>query len=198
MPKRPRKASARSGGKRPGTLRIIAGEWRGRRLPILDRPGLRPTTDRVRETLFNWLQTSLSGARCLDLFAGAGGLGFEAASRGAGEVVMLESDPAVAAHLRAVADTLNANNVHIHSADALNWLTESPQQGFDIVFVDPPFASALAAPALERLRTHGWLKPGARVYLELDAKNAIEPGPGWQTTRDQTAGQARYRLLIEA
>ncbi|MCP5230855.1 MAG: 16S rRNA (guanine(966)-N(2))-methyltransferase RsmD [Zoogloeaceae bacterium] len=195
MARRPHNAATAGGGKGPGSLRIIAGEWRGRRLPIPDRPGLRPTTDRVRETLFNWLQPILPGARCLDLFAGAGGLGFEAASRGAAEVILIEQDRAVAAHLRELAGTLRADGVHIVASDALAWLRDTPPSAFDIVFVDPPFANPLAMPALDLLVERGWLHAAARVYLEQDASNDFVPGVAWTTLREQTAGQARYRLL---
>lgn len=164
-------------------------------MPIPDRPGLRPTTDRVRETLFNWLQAVLPGARVLDLFAGAGGLGFEAASRGASEVVMIERDTVVAGHLSQAATALRADTVKIIQADALNWLRSAAPTAFDIVFIDPPYADDLAEASLALLRSGAWLKPGARIYLEHDAHQMISLEPDWRTLRDQSAGQARYRLI---
>ena len=164
-------------------------------MPILDRPGLRPTTDRVRETVFNWLQHILPGARVLDLFAGAGGLGFEAASRGAAEVVMIEQDVPATNHLRQVADLLRADNVEIVRSDALSWLRTANPPPFDVVFIDPPFNTELAEEALRTLRHGAYLKPQARLYLEHDAKRSIPIEPEWRVLRDQTAGQARYRLI---
>ncbi|MCB1735752.1 MAG: 16S rRNA (guanine(966)-N(2))-methyltransferase RsmD [Gammaproteobacteria bacterium] len=192
-PRKPGQSGRASKG--AGTLRIIAGEWRGRRVPILDRPGLRPTTDRVRETVFNWLQHILPGARVLDLFAGAGGLGFEAASRGAAEVVMIEQDVPATNHLRQVADLLRADNVEIVRSDALSWLRTANPPPFDVVFIDPPFNTELAEEALRTLRHGAYLKPQARLYLEHDAKRSIPIEPEWRVLRDQTAGQARYRLI---
>ena len=125
-----------------GSVRLIAGQWRGRKLPIVDVEGLRPTGDRVKETLFNWLQTQIPGARCLDLFAGSGSLGFEAASRGAAEVIMVERDPTVVGCLQASAERLSAAQVTILQTDAATYLQTSPDP-FDIVFLDPPFQSAL-------------------------------------------------------
>ena len=135
-----------------GAVRIIGGEWRGTRLPVADRDGLRPTSDRVRETLFNWLQQKIAGARVMDLFAGSGALGFEAASRGAREAFLVEQDPAVADTLRDTVTRLKAGGrVHIVQADALAWL-QAPLHGrFDLVFVDPPFGAGLWSHALERL-----------------------------------------------
>src|SRR5690606_15336453 len=124
----------------PGRIRIIGGTLRGSRLDVPDRPGLRPTADRVRETLFNWLQPVLPGARCLDAFAGTGALGLEAASRGAASVLALERDPALATALRAAVQRLGATTVEVHAADALAWLARPPDRRFDIVFLDPPFA----------------------------------------------------------
>ena len=121
-----------------GSVRLIAGQWRGRKLPIVDVEGLRPTGDRVKETLFNWLQTQIPGARCLDLFAGSGSLGFEAASRGAAEVIMVERDPTVVGCLQASAERLSAAQVTILQTDAAAYLQTSPDP-FDIVFLDPPF-----------------------------------------------------------
>jgi len=138
----------------PGQVRIIGGDLRGSKLPVLDRDGLRPSSDRVRETLFNWLQPVLSGARCLDLFAGSGALGFEAASRGASEVVMIERDRELAGSLAFTAGRLKIDTVRVVETDALRWLQSppaDPAQRFDLVFLDPPFASNLWDGVIERI-----------------------------------------------
>lgn len=190
------KPTGRGGG--PGSLRIIGGQWRGRRLPVPDRTGLRPTSDRVRETLFNWLAPVLPGARCLDLFAGTGALGFEAASRGAGEVLMIERDRMAAAGLRANRNLLAASQVSVQQADALQWLRRGGS-ALDIVFLDPPFAQNLLAPALHALGEHAWLKPSTLIYLELARDQDMPVLPrGWVLSRDKTAGQVRYALATPA
>ncbi len=177
-------------------LRIIGGRYRGRRLTFPDQPGLRPTADRVRETLFNWLTPVIAGARCLDAFAGSGALGFEAASRGAVQVVMIERAGTVATRLRANAQILGAAEIAVHQVDALAWL-DRPGEHFDLVFLDPPFADGLLAPAIERLQRHGWVAPGARVYLEAPLRTGFPPLPeAWDLIRDKTAGQVRYGLAL--
>ncbi len=177
-------------------LRLIGGRFRGRRLPFPDQPGLRPTPDRVRETLFNWLAPVIQGARCLDAFAGSGALGFEAASRGAGEVVLIERSPLVARQLQANAQTLGVAEMRIRQADTLQWLAAAGQP-FDIVFLDPPFADDLLEPAIAHLAGNGWLAPGARVYLETAHQSGFPPLPeNWELIRDKTAGQVRYGLAV--
>nr|WP_246194628.1 16S rRNA (guanine(966)-N(2))-methyltransferase RsmD [Allochromatium palmeri] len=176
-------------------MRLIGGRHRGRRLSFPDQPGLRPTPDRVRETLFNWVAPLIEGARCLDLFAGSGALGFEALSRGAGDVVLIERAAAVARQLRLNAELLGAANLQVHQADALAWLETTPGTPFDLVFLDPPFAEDLLAPAIERLDRHGWLVPESRVYLEAPVHVGFPPLPeSWELIRDKTAGQVRYGL----
>jgi 16S rRNA (guanine966-N2)-methyltransferase len=185
---------ARTKDRSANQLRLIGGRHRGRRLSFPDQPGLRPTSDRVRETLFNWVAPLIEGARCLDLFAGSGALGFEALSRGAGEVTSIERAPAVACQLRANARILGAANLQVYEADALVWL-ERDGKPFDLVFLDPPFAEGLLAPAIERLDRHGWLAPEARVYLEAPVQVGFPPLPeSWELIRDKTAGQVRYGL----
>ncbi|ADC63791.1 16S rRNA (guanine(966)-N(2))-methyltransferase RsmD [Allochromatium vinosum] len=185
---------ARTKDRPANQLRLIGGRHRGRRLSFPDQPGLRPTSDRVRETLFNWVAPLIEGARCLDLFAGSGALGFEALSRGAGEVVMVERAAAVARQLRANAGMLGASSLQVHEADALVWL-ERGGEPFDLVLLDPPFAEGLLAPAIERLGRHGWLAPEARVYLEAPIQIGFPPLPEeWELIRDKTAGQVRYGL----
>ncbi len=176
----------------PGSVRIIAGQWRGRKLPVPDLPGLRPTPDRVRETLFNWLMPVNEGARCLDLFAGTGALGLEAASRGAAGVVLVERDRRAAAALREHAARLDASQVHVDCADGLQWLAQPASQRFDIVFLDPPYADRLLAPAWKLLCERGWLAPQAYVYAEWPL---MEPSPiGLVPWRSGRAGQVAYAL----
>lgn len=150
----------------PGQVRIIGGQWRGRKLPVPAVEGLRPTPDRVRETLFNWLMPVITGSRCLDLFAGSGALGLEAASRGAADVVLVERDIQVLATLRVAIERLEAANVRVHAANALDFLRGTPPEPFDVVFVDPPYALDIAASIIAALIAGGWLAPDAFVYTE--------------------------------
>jgi 16S rRNA (guanine966-N2)-methyltransferase len=144
-------------------FRIIAGRWRRRRLRFPADGGVRPSPDRVRETLFNWLMPVIAGARCLDLFAGSGALGLEALSRGAAEAVFVEREPRLAAAIESHLRVLDAAGGRVVVADALAWLA-APASTFDIVMLDPPFASGLLAPACERLQACGWLHTGTRIY----------------------------------
>lgn len=179
----------------PSTVRIIGGVWRGRKLTFADAPGLRPTPDRVRETLFNWLQGHIEGARCLDLFAGSGALGLEALSRGARMAVLLEANPAVAKHLKAQVAMLGARNAHVEQIDALRYLS-GPSQTFDVVFIDPPFAAKLWTQTAALLANNGWLAPNAFIYVESPGQSEAAQLPeAWETLRDKTAGEVRYRLL---
>ncbi|MGD9163167.1 MAG: 16S rRNA (guanine(966)-N(2))-methyltransferase RsmD [Chromatiales bacterium] len=174
-------------------VRIIGGQHRGRKLPFAELPGLRPTGDRIRETLFNWLQPVIEGARCLDLFAGSGALGMEAASRGAARVVMVEQAGAVVRQLQRNRELLGLDQVNIVRADALQFLEQSPTP-FNIVFLDPPFAQNLLAALCQRL-TLGWLADGARIYLEEDNSREFPVLPeGWQWLKQKRAGQVRYGL----
>lgn len=180
----------------PGSVRIIGGRWRGSKLPVADAVGLRPTSDRVRETLFNWLQPMIHGARVLDLFAGSGALGLEAASRGASRVVLVEKDPALAAALQANADRLGKADatraVEVVCDDALRWLAHEPGERFDLVFLDPPFAAGLWQPALAALEP--WLAPDAWLYLEAPREGAPVPGQGWLPHRSGETREVRYAL----
>lgn len=175
-------------------VRIIGGEHRGRKLSFPDIPGLRPTGDRIRETLFNWLQPSLPGASCLDMFAGSGVLGLEAASRGAGKVIMLDSSPVVVSQLLQHVSMLGLNQVTVERADAISWLQTSSQQ-FDIVFVDPPFADGLLQQAACCLVDSGCLRPGALVYIESDAAVDLPAlPPTLSILKEKRAGQVAYYL----
>jgi len=176
----------------PGVVRIIGGRWRGSKLPVADFAGLRPSADRVRETLFNWLQPMLAGARVLDLFAGTGALGFEAASRGAAKVVLVERDPGLVANLRATATRLRAGDeVEVVGDDALGWLARAPDRKFDLVFLDPPFAAALWQPALAALAP--WLAEDAWLYLE-SPRDASFVTDGWVLHREGHTRDVRYAL----
>ncbi len=180
---------------RPNAVRIIGGAWRGRRIHFPDAPDLRPTPDRVRETLFNWLGQDLSGLACLDLFAGSGALGFEAASRGAHSVVLVEPDARVHAALVANARLLAAANVRVEKADALEFLARIGARGgierFDIVFLDPPFRKGLEEGLLRRVAKR--LAEGGLVYVESNTR--FEAAAGWEMHRQAKAGHVHYHLL---
>ena len=191
-------ARVNKSSRRPGAtnrVRIIGGEWGGRRLSFPDALGLRPTADRVRETVFNWLQHELYGSRVLDAFAGSGALGFEAASRHAREVVMLERSRKVAAALEDNLSELQAQNVILECEDALEYLARATQP-FDIVFLDPPFGQGLIEPVLRLLDERGLLRADARIYVEFEASAPDPQLPeGWGFIRDKKAGDVRYGLL---
>jgi len=179
----------------PREVRLIGGTWRGRKLPVADRPGLRPTPDRVRETLFNWLGQTLTGWRVLDAFAGSGALGFEAASRGAAAVLLLERDPVLAASLKASQQRLQAGAVRVVGADAMAWMARCPPAGFELVLLDPPFDTDLAATAV--VAAAPLLVPGGWLYVEsarpLDALPA-----GLTEHRRLRAGAVSAQLLRAA
>jgi len=190
--KKQKKSSADS------SLRIIAGQWRSRLLPVADLPGLRPTTSRVRETLFNWLQNDVPGAHCLDLFAGSGALGFEAASRGAASVIMLETQSQAAKILRENIQTLKAEQVQLLQTDAMSWLNSmtEPVRRFDVVFIDPPFNSEYLVQACELLEAQECLSEHACIYLEMNRKQDLPRLPqSWTVVREKKAGQVGYYLV---
>jgi 16S rRNA (guanine966-N2)-methyltransferase len=156
---------------------------------------LRPTSERIRETLFNWLASTIEGSRCLDLFAGSGALGLEALSRGAGAVVFVESSARVAAVLKESVKVLEASSARVHKADAISYLKSEPEP-FDIVFLDPPFATDLLEDLCRLLSEGNWLAEGARVYLEQDRERPLPELPdGWTILNEKTAGQVRYALV---
>ena len=179
----------------PREVRIIGGAWKRSKLPVGEGEGLRPTPDRVRETLFNWLGQDLTGWRCLDAFAGSGTLGFEAASRGATEVLMLECDPQLVQALRASALRLKAQGLRVEQADALSWMKRETRTGFDLVFIDPPFDAGLFEPALAASR--GTLSEGGLVYLESPtAWTGEQLAPlGFHLLRQSRAGAVHFHLL---
>jgi 16S rRNA (guanine966-N2)-methyltransferase len=174
-------------------VRIVGGTWRSRLVRFDDRPGLRPTPDRVRETLFNWLGQDLTGRSVLDLYAGSGALGFEAASRGARRVVMVERDPATVRALDAARAALEAHQVEVVGADALEFLQRAPAQ-YDVILLDPPFAHAPWDELFQRLPPH--LAESGLVYCESSA--AMQPPAGWTQYRSGRAGQVNYALLKRA
>jgi len=179
-------------------IRIIGGDWRGRKLQFYDAEGLRPTPDRVRETLFNWLASAMPGARCLDLFAGSDALGFEAASRGAAQVVMVEAAPATAQQLIRQAEALGAGaGAAIVNRSAEDYLRQPPEP-FDIVLLDPPFAAGLLQPVLAQL-AGGWLHESSYLYVEAERSLAAETmkpwlPPGFDWYRVKQAGDVGYQL----
>jgi 16S rRNA (guanine966-N2)-methyltransferase len=182
-------------GESANRVRVIAGRWRGRRLRFPDLPGLRPTPDRVRETLFDWLAPALPGARCLDLFSGSGALGIEALSRGAAEAVFVERHPVAVRALRENLARLNADGARVERIDALDWLRE-PGSPFEIVLLDPPFGHGLVAPVCTLLERGGWLAPTAWIYLEAEAGGERPPLPDcWAPYRENKAGAVAYRLV---
>jgi len=182
----------------PGQVRIIAGQWRGRKLKVPQQPGLRPTPDRVRETLFNWLAFDLPSRRCLDLFAGSGALGIEAASRGAATVVLVEKDRTTAQVLSQQLTNLAASQVEVIQADALSFLQQISPKPFDIVFLDPPYGQNLLAPICDLLAQRGWLTASAYIYLEAERQLDISMvlPTGWSIIRQLTAGQVASYLAI--
>lgn len=189
----------------PGYIRIIGGIWRSRRLPVPAAEGLRPTPDRVRETLFNWLQPTLAGARCLDLFAGSGALCLEALSRGAGHVVMVEQAPYAAAALRRNLEALHAEGADVVCADAVDFLMRKPvlrentPLSFDIVFIDPPFAGDLIARCAALIEERGWLNAGGLAYVEAPRHLKSLPLPStWELVQSKFTGQVGYHLARRA
>ncbi|MGL4454567.1 MAG: 16S rRNA (guanine(966)-N(2))-methyltransferase [Plesiomonas sp.] len=182
--------------KSSGQIRIISGQWRGRKLPVPDSPGLRPTTDRVRETLFNWLAPVLHGARCLDCFAGSGALGLEALSRYADHVVLLEFERHVADTLQKNVRDLGSTRAEVVHTDTLNYLNKNGKP-FDVVFIDPPFRRDMLTTCCQYLEHNHWLAAEAYIYVEaeVDAGHLAVPD-SWQLHREKVAGQVAYRLYI--
>jgi 16S rRNA (guanine966-N2)-methyltransferase len=189
-------SAARAG--RARVLRIIGGRWRGRKLRFPASAAIRPTPDRVRETLFNWLARASSGAQCLDLFAGSGALGLEALSRGAAHVTFVEQDAAAARELRARLAEWQAQDARVEQADALRYL-ERAARAFDIVFLDPPFAAGLLDRAAALLEARGWLRRGTLIYVECAARTGLPSlPPSWQPLKAKRAGEVGYHLFAHA
>jgi 16S rRNA (guanine966-N2)-methyltransferase len=183
------------GRRAAGEVRIIGGQWKRSKLHVADLPGLRPTPDRVRETLFNWLGQDLSGWRCLDAFAGSGALGFEAASRGADQVVLLERDRRMAAKLTEAKTRLNAEQIRIEAVDALAWMARCPADAFELVFIDPPFDAPLVEPSIAAaLRV---VVPQGFIYVEAGEALEVEAlaQQGLRVHRKGRAGAVHFHLL---
>ncbi|WP_406702146.1 16S rRNA (guanine(966)-N(2))-methyltransferase [Sodalis sp.] len=179
-----------------GQIRIIGGRWRGRKLPVPNSPGLRPTTDRVRETLFNWLAPVIQEARCLDCFAGSGALGLEALSRGAASVTLLEQDRAVGAQLAKNLQVLQAQQCQVITTDSMRWLVQ-PGDAFNVVFIDPPFRQGMITNTVAILERHRRLADDAWIYIETETKGPSPEVPlHWQLHRKKIAGHVAYRLYI--
>ena len=193
MAMRPRPAARKPS--QPGSVRIIGGHLRGSKLAVPDIEGLRPTPDRVRETLFNWLAPMISGANCLDLFAGTGALGIEALSRGAGRVDFVERDGALARALKENLARLGETSVTVHQADALGLFANAPQRRYDLVFLDPPFADDLWEIAAARLEAGDWLAARAWIYVESPADRSFSLPAAWHAHREKCAGNVRYALF---
>lgn len=190
-PRKPSSNADRNTG--PGSVRIVGGRWRGTRLEVPSVAGLRPTSDRVRETLFNWLQPALAGARVLDLFAGTGALGLEAVSRGAAHALLVERDAALAAALAASAARLQGGDaVSVRRGDALQLAAGLPPGSVDIAFVDPPFAADLWLPTLEALAPA--MAPDAWLYLESSSAQPALPGGDWRLHRELRTREAHCAL----
>lgn len=177
-----------------GHIRIIAGKWRGRKLPVQDIQGLRPTTDRVKETVFNWLMNDIHSSQCLDCFAGAGSLGFEALSRGAASTTFIEKDNQAAAQLTANKNLLQADNANIINGDCLNAL-KNLTTPFDLIFIDPPFRQNLVNQTIDALISNNLIKEQTLIYLEIESELANITLPNdWDLRKQKTAGQVTYSL----
>lgn len=177
-----------------GQIRIISGRYRGRKLPVLSSPGLRPTTDRVKETVFNWLMPYLHDAVVLDCFAGSGSLGIEALSRQAQHVTLIEMDKAGAKQIKQNLIQLDADNADVFQADCIHWLKQTNKR-FDLVFIDPPFRQSLVSACCEQLEKQDVLTESAIIYVESEAEMTTGEIPAhWQLLKEKVAGQVAYRL----
>ncbi|RTE86519.1 MULTISPECIES: 16S rRNA (guanine(966)-N(2))-methyltransferase RsmD [Gammaproteobacteria] len=178
-----------------GTIRIIGGAWRGRKLPVLTAEGLRPTTDRLKETVFNWLQFELPGTHVLDAFAGTGSLGLEALSRGAASALFLEMNGVAAKQLELNLGQLKTAEGRVEQIDTLKFLQQPAKQQFDVVFLDPPFHKSLLMPALKSLIENGWLAEEAWIYVETEQQVDLKLMEGLELYREKKAGQSHARLF---
>ncbi len=194
MPRKP-KSSKKHDCAHGGQLRIIAGEWRSRKLPVANISGLRPTSDRVRETVFNWLAMSTPGAKVLDVFSGTGALSLEALSRGARSATLLEKSPVAVNVLKSNLSLLKADNADVIETDSLQWLNQPASHSFDLVFLDPPFRLNLLKPACLLLEENGYLHDKSVIYLEVEKELTPLPVPAnWQLKKSKTAGQVSFSL----
>lgn len=176
-------------------LKIIGGNWRSRCVSFVDAPGLRPTPARVRETVFNWLRDDIMGSRCLDLYAGSGALGFEAASRGAKSVIQVENNALACRTLKENATALAANQIKIVQSDVFRYLAGDTEL-FDLVFIDPPFAMAMAVQTCLWLEEKGWLSKHAKIYVEAESTLKLNGMPeNWRQLKSKVAGEVGYHLF---
>lgn len=176
-------------------LRIIGGQWGGRKVSFPDLPGLRPTSDRIRETLFNWLQSDIIGSRCLDLFSGSGALGFESVSRGAGEVVFVDNTQAAISKIKQNLVMLKDDKGQATRGDALAYIARDDVAPFDIVFLDPPFTSGLLEKSIKALQNSACLKTGTLIYIESEKRLDIAVPENWKNLKEKRAGQVKYALF---
>ena len=189
----PGKTSPKGGS---GQIRIIAGDWRGRKLPVADIPGLRPTSDRVRETVFNWLAPYIPGARVLDCFSGTGALSLEALSRGAREAVMLEMATPAVNTLKSNLAMLKAGNGNVVDTDSLRFLNQPAEQPFDVIFLDPPFRQGLLEETCRLLSDNNYLHADSIIYVEVEKElNPLPVPETWQLIKSKNAGQVSFNLL---
>lgn len=181
-----------------GQIRIIGGQWRGRKLPVVNEVGLRPTGDRMKETLFNWLMHETTDATCLDLFAGTGALGFEAASRYAKSVVLIEKSKIAAAKIKDNITKLKSANLTLLQIDALEYLNQKPSTPFDIIFIDPPFRQGLLNEVIEKIMVNELTQLGSHIYIETEREAVIEKIPSnWSLIKEKISGQVCYRLFLQ-
>lgn len=180
-----------------GFIRLISGKWRGKKLPVKDKEGLRPTTDRTKETLFNWLMHDIRDANCLDCFSGSGSLAFEALSRFAKNATLLERDKQVAQQLRENLQVLKVDNASVVETDSINYLQQIAAQQFDIVFVDPPFNKGLVQACCIALEENNYLAEKALIYIEREVQlsNLLLPN-NWQLLKEKNTGQVTYQLYL--
>jgi len=181
------------GAKAKGSIRIIAGIYKGRKLPVIMAEGLRPTTDRVKETVFNWLMPYIQSANCLDCFAGSGSLGFEALSRGARQVTLIELNKEAIRQLQQNKELIKADNITILNSDILSYLTQAPKP-FDLIFIDPPFRKQLVEKTTQLL-AQGWLTDKSLIYVEMETEADCSLPNNWQLLKEKIAGQVAYRLF---
>ncbi len=180
---------------RASSIRIIGGEWRSRKLTVPDAPGLRPTPDRVRETLFNWLAPTIQGARVLDAFTGSGALFLEALSRGASTGVAIDANTNAVNNLRRNLAVLQCDDAEVLRVDSLHYLSNKTEQGFDIVLLDPPFHQDLLLSACQLLEDNNWLNKGAWIYTESEqAPSSLGVPSSWRLHREKHTGQVHYAL----
>jgi len=182
-----------------GFIRLISGKWRGKKLPVINKEGLRPTTDRTKETLFNWLMHDIRDANCLDCFSGSGSLAFEALSRFANHALLLERDKTVSQQLQENLTALHIDNAQVIQTDSISYLQQTANQTFDVVFVDPPFNQNLVTPCCEALEKNGYLTDNALIYVEIESKATQVTLPAnWKLLKEKSTGQVSYSLYTRA